>query len=90
MLLQKSKNATQISLQRNYHQLQQKVEPLPRHSVEIRTMREEEIPQLMHLRRRLGIHDVTSSVQSWMAVDPEGIKVALNENGNAVLCLFLN
>ncbi|GFQ90605.1 acetyltransf_18 domain-containing protein [Trichonephila clavata] len=82
--ISKFKNATWTSLQRNYHQLQQKVEPLPRHSIEIRTMREEDISQLMNLRRQLGIHDATSSVQSWMAVDPEGIKVAVNENGDIV------
>ncbi|GFT18433.1 integrase catalytic domain-containing protein, partial [Nephila pilipes] len=38
----------------------------------------------MEMRRQVGIHDVSSSVRSWMKIDPEGIKVAENENGDII------
>ncbi|GFT26811.1 hypothetical protein NPIL_391491, partial [Nephila pilipes] len=53
----------------------------PQIAIKIRCIKEEDIPHAMEMRRQVGIHDVSSSVRSWMKIDPEGIKVAENENG---------
>ncbi|GFU33812.1 HTH_48 domain-containing protein [Nephila pilipes] len=53
----------------------------PQIAIKIRCISEEDIPHVMEIRRQVGVHDVSSSVRSWMKIDPEGIKVAENENG---------
>ncbi|GFU08777.1 n-acetyltransferase domain-containing protein [Nephila pilipes] len=50
----------------------------------IRSIEEEDVPQVMELRRKLRVHDVPTYLLSWMKIDPEGIKVALNENGDVI------
>ncbi|GFT26821.1 hypothetical protein NPIL_391521 [Nephila pilipes] len=40
----------------------------------------EDIPQVMELRRQVRVHDVPSVLQTWLKIDPEGMKVAVNEN----------
>ncbi|GIX68113.1 n-acetyltransferase domain-containing protein [Caerostris darwini] len=82
-----SKNGTQWNSCRNYS-LQARAEP--KVSFEIRTIREADIPQVMELRKQLKVHDVASSLRTWMKIDPEGIKVALNENDEIIgSCSFV-
>ncbi|GFU33816.1 n-acetyltransferase domain-containing protein [Nephila pilipes] len=64
----------------------------PKIPIKIRCMREEDIPQVMELRRQVRVQDVPSVLQTWLKLDPEGMKVAENENGDIVgsLCLTRN
>lgn len=50
----------------------------------VRSLRQEDIPQLMEIRRELGIHDVKSCIQTWITVDPQGIKIIETDTGELV------
>ncbi|GFT26830.1 n-acetyltransferase domain-containing protein [Nephila pilipes] len=56
----------------------------------VRSLRQEDVPQFMELRRELGIHDVGSCLQTWLTVDPQGVKVMETDSGELVgACGFL-
>ncbi|PRD24286.1 UNVERIFIED_CONTAM: hypothetical protein NCL1_44233 [Trichonephila clavipes] len=50
----------------------------------VRSLRKEDIPQLMEIRRELGVHDVQSCIQTWITVDPQGIKIIETDAGEMV------
>ncbi|GFY70002.1 n-acetyltransferase domain-containing protein [Trichonephila inaurata madagascariensis] len=53
----------------------------------VRSLRYEDIPQLMEIRRELGVHDVQSCIQTWITVDPQGIKIIETDTGTCRIVL---
>ncbi|GIY76152.1 n-acetyltransferase domain-containing protein [Caerostris darwini] len=45
---------------------------------------EDDLPFLVKMRQDVGIHDVPSSLLSWMKLDPDGIKIAETETGRLI------
>ncbi|GFQ90608.1 n-acetyltransferase domain-containing protein [Trichonephila clavata] len=50
----------------------------------VRCMKEEDIPQVMELRRQVRVHDVPTFLQTWLKIDPEGIFVVLTEEDKVI------
>ncbi|GBL88686.1 hypothetical protein AVEN_32910-1 [Araneus ventricosus] len=60
----------------------------PRLRFSIRPATEGDMPELKKIRRDMGIHDVPTVFQTFMKLDPEGLKIAVDETGNLRLVMF--
>ncbi|GIY76940.1 n-acetyltransferase domain-containing protein, partial [Caerostris extrusa] len=50
----------------------------------VRPAKADDLPILVKIRQDMGIHDVPSSLLSWMKLDPDGIKIAETETGDVI------
>ncbi|GIY76149.1 hypothetical protein CDAR_461011 [Caerostris darwini] len=57
---------------------------LPNIRFRVRPANADDLPILVKIRQDMGIHDVPTSLLSWMKLDPDGIKIAETETGDVV------